>query len=214
MRGNKQNQFALHLLATMAIVLVCAAVYEWLGRSGVSTTTVWLLLIAGALLLSGIYLLLSGVIFDFSSWLMGRYGKVKPEEVATPLAESAKPIIPEVTPVAASPESEQNRRVLENAIDTVCRYSDLVFGDAMSDEDKKRLHAYLTDLANMRSLPANVRQICVDREKINYIDLCHYGWNIWYALKCARNRFYGQQEVVVWLKKCFEPLSRYDERTL
>lgn len=214
MRGNKQNQFALHLLATMAIVLVCAAVYEWLGRSGMSTTTVWLLLIAGALLLSGIYLLLSGVIFDFSSWLMGRYGKVKPEEVATPLAEIAKPAIPEVTPVAASPESEQNRRVLENAIDTVCRYSDLVFGGTMNDEDKKRVHTYLTDLANMRPLPANVRQIRVDREKINYVDLCHYGWNIWYALKCARNRFYGQQEVVVWLKKCFEPLNRYDERTL
>lgn len=59
----------------------------------------------------------------------------------------------------------------------------------MSDDDKKLLHDYLTDLANMRLLPAGVRQIRVDREKVNYIDLCHYGWNIWYALKCARRRF-------------------------
>lgn len=59
-----------------------------------------------------------------------------------------------------------------------------------------------------------VKQIRVDREKINYVDLCHYGCNIWYALKCACNRFYDQKELVVWLKKCFEPLNRYDERTL
>ncbi len=26
--------------------------------------------------------------------------------------------------------------------------------------------------------------------------------------------FYDQKEVVIWLKACFEPLNRYDERTL
>lgn len=209
MKPEQYYKYGLLAFVVMAILFVCAAVYERLSHSGMGTTAVWLLLIAGALLLGGIYLLLSGAIFESTSWLMRRCGKIKPEKT-----EITEPVIPEVIPVAASPESEQNRRVLENAIDTVCRYSDLVFGDAIDDEDKKRLHAYLADLANMRPLPANVRQIRVDREKINYVDLCHYGWNIWYALKCARNRFYGQQEVVVWLKTYFEPLNRYDERTL
>lgn len=66
----------------------------------------------------------------------------------------------------------------------------------------------------MQPLPADVQQIRVDRETVNYIDLCHYGWNIWYALKCACNHFCDQKKLVVWLKACFEPLNRYDERTL
>lgn len=129
----------------MAILFVCAAAYERLSHSGMSMTAVWLSLIAGALLLGGIYLLMSGVIFESTSWLMRRCGKIKPEKTVT---ETTEPVIPEVTPVAVSPESEQNRRVLENAVDTICRYTDLVFGDAVSDEDKKLLHAYLADLAS------------------------------------------------------------------
>lgn len=41
-----------------------------------SAAAVWLSLIAGALLLGGIYLLLSGVIFESASWLMRRRGGV------------------------------------------------------------------------------------------------------------------------------------------
>ncbi len=189
MKPEQNYKYGLLAFVVMAILFVCAAAYERLSHSGMSTTAVWLSLIAGALLLGGIYLLLSGVIFDFTSWLMRRCGKIKPEEVVTTPTEKAKPVVPEVIPVAESPESKQDRRVLESAIDTVCRYTDLVFGDAISGEDKKLLHGYLADLANMRPLPAGVRQIHDDREKVNYIDLCHYGWNIWYALKCARNRF-------------------------
>lgn len=214
MKPEQNYKYGLLAFVVMAILFVCATAYERLSYSGMSTTAVWLSLIAAALFLSGIYLLLSGVIFDFASWLTRRCGKIKPEEVVAIPTETAKPVVPEVIPVAESPESEQDCRVLESAIDTVCRYTDLVFGDAMSDDDKKLVHGYLTDLANMRLLPAGVRQIRVDREKVNYIDLCHYGWNIWYALKCARRRFYAQQEVVVWLKACFELLNRYDERTL
>lgn len=133
MKPEQYYKYGLLAFVVMALLFVCAAAYERLSHSGMSTTAVWLSLIAGALLLGGIYLLLSGAIFESTSWLMRRQGEIKPEKTVT---EATKPIIPEVTPVVASPESEQNRRVLENAIDTVCRYTDLVFSDAVSDEDK------------------------------------------------------------------------------
>lgn len=60
----------------MEIFFVCAAAYERLSHSGMSAAAVWLSLIAGALLLGGIYLLLSGVIFESASWLMRRRGGV------------------------------------------------------------------------------------------------------------------------------------------
>lgn len=147
MKQEQYYKYGLLAFVVMAILFVCAAAYERLSHSGMSTIALWLSVIALALLLGGIYLLLSGVIFEFFSWLMRRCGKLKPEGAPKQEPEAVKCVVPEVTPVAVSPESEQDRRVLENAIDTICRYTDLVFGDAVSDNDKKLLHIYLVCFA-------------------------------------------------------------------
>lgn len=136
MKPEQNYKYGLLAFVVMAILFVCAAAYECLSHRGMSAAAVWLSLIAGTLLLGGIYLLLSGAIFEFTSLLMRRFGKIKPEEVVMTPMETAKPVVPEVTRVAELPESGQDRRVLESAVNTICRYTDVVFGDAMSDEDK------------------------------------------------------------------------------
>lgn len=95
MNPEQNYKYGLMAFVVMAILFVCAAAYERLSHSGMSTTAVRLSLVAVALL-GGVYLLLSGTIYEFVIWVMRRCGKIKPEEVVTTPTEKAKPVSPKL----------------------------------------------------------------------------------------------------------------------
>ncbi|MEG2001308.1 MAG: hypothetical protein RR053_07955 [Evtepia sp.] len=103
---------------------------------------------------------------------------------------------------------------LKNAILTVYEYTDSVLKDAISEEDQQILRRRLHYFANRMPIPLDMPQVHVDRGRVDYIDLCHYGWNVWNAFKDANNKFCGQSQLIEWLQSTFGLLVRYNPKTL
>lgn len=117
-------------------------------------------------------------------------------------------------PAIVSADPVPDGRILENALVTVYEYTDKDLGDAVDETNWLILRRRLLYLACMTPVPNDVPQVRLQRDKVSYGDLCHYGWNVWNAFKGATNRFYDQTELAEWLKASFESLAKYNTKTL
>lgn len=95
-------------------------------------------------------------------------------------------IVSESAVVSADPVPDD--RILENALAIGCEYTDKDLGDAVDETNRQILRRRLLYLACMTPVPNDVPQVRLRHDRVNYGDLCHYGWNVWNAFKGATNR--------------------------
>lgn len=223
MGAEKHYNYGLVILLVASIAALAVGIYFRLHADGVSHI---IAIVITAIIISfsiGLYFIFRGALHDlFTRLFKSRKKVVSTKESITPSPEIAiqKPNSATTYEDIAMPQpskstlSDHERKVLSAAIDAVFEYTDRVLGNAIDENGMKILRTRLIALANMESIPKDTSQVVVDRDKLTYVDICHYGWNIWYKLKGARNRFYDQTQLVDWLQDSFEILGRYDKKTL
>ena len=225
MKSDRYYRIGVGLIMAAIVVVTAIAFLGWLLDRGTSLVAAMGLVALAALVCTGICHLLFGILFDGFSWLEQRVRKWLFKKQQQRVVGTLKTETNDVPAVLADTKtmlnsletdslSDHDRKILNSAIQTVCDYFDRVLGDAIDDINRNNLCCRLRSLANMEPIPDDVPQVRVDRDKVTCVDLCHYGWNIWYALKCARNQFYDQAQLIEWLKASFDLLARYDKKTL
>lgn len=223
MSAEKHYNYGLIIVFVAVVAALAVGIYFRLHADGVNHITAIIITAIILALVIGVYFIFQGILHDTFTRLFKshRHSNKTPKEIPpmednttktdslTPQAEDStisQPLKPML--------SDHERKILSGAIDAVFEYTDRVLGDAIDENGMKNLRTRLMSLANMDSIPSDTPQVVVDRDKLTYVDICHYGWNIWYKLKGARNRFYDQTQLVDWLQDSFEILGRYDKKTL
>lgn len=217
-------QKGLRMIVAGVIILALIIVFYAMIARGFPLWLTLVLLIPAGFCLVGLCFFSYGSSADISEKFFGRFQPKKPvkEKISaieamesTLIVESSPEKAEDLSaltsvPVPPVPESQ----TLKNALATVYEYTDRELGSAIDEKNRKILQQRLLYLACMKPVPEEVSQVRIDREKANYIDLCHYGWNIWNAFKGATNRFYDQTQLVEWLRGSFDSLASYNKKTL